>query len=102
MNNVLAIFEFPGDSEDLRRRYDKLLSRVVEVSSARPIIHLAVPVTSGLNIYDVWDSEEVFRSFSENPEFIQVLESFGMSNPKITVYPVHGLEWPVSAIPLYR
>jgi hypothetical protein len=102
MNNVLAIFEFPGDSEDLRRRYDKLLYRVVEVSSARPIIHLAVPVPSGLNIYDVWDSEEVFRSFSENPEFIQVLESFGMSNPKITVYPVHGLEWPVSAIPLYR
>jgi hypothetical protein len=102
MSTVLAIFEFPGDSEDLRRKYDDLLLRVVEVSSARPVIHLAIPVDTGLNVYDVWDSEEVFRSFYENQEFLDVLEAFGMSDPTVSVHPVHNLGWPVSATPMYR
>ena len=102
MSSVLAVFEFPGEPEELRQRYDKLLLRVVEISSARPIIHLAVPVESGLNVYDVWDSEAAFRSFSENPDFLAVLESFAMANPTVTVLPVHNVGWPVSGMPLYR
>jgi hypothetical protein len=102
VSSVLAIFEFTGEIEDLRSRFDGLLHRVVEISSGRPIIHLAVPVPTGLNVYDVWDSETAFRSFSENPDFLDALEAFGMSNPKVTVLPVHNVGWPVSGMPLYR
>ena len=102
MSTVLAIFEFLGDAEDLQERYDELLLRVVEISSARPVIHLAVPVDSGLNVYDVWASESAFRTFSANPDFLQVLETFGMADPKVTVLPVHNVGWPVSGVPLYR
>jgi hypothetical protein len=102
MSAVLAVFQFAGNSADLLDRYDKLLHRVVEVSSARPLIHLAIPVDAGLTVYDVWDSEEVFRSFYDNREFHDVLEQFGMANPTVDVHPVHNLGWPVSAVPLYR
>ena len=37
MGTVMAVFDFHGDTADLTARYDKLLNRVVEVSSARSI-----------------------------------------------------------------
>jgi hypothetical protein len=102
MGTVMAVFDFHGDTADLTARYDKLLDRVVEVSPARPVIHLAVPREYGLMVCDVWDDEGVLRTFVDNPEFHRVLEEFGMPDPQLRIFPVHNLGWPFPELPLYR
>ena len=102
MSTVMAVFDFHGDTADLTARYDKLLNRVVEVSSARPVIHLAVPREYGLMVCDVWDDEAVLRAFVDNPDFHRVLEEFGMPDPQPRIFPVHNLGWPFPELPLYR
>ena len=47
---VLAVYEFHGDSAEMARRYDTVLSKVVAVSSGRPMIHLAVPREFGFMV----------------------------------------------------
>lgn len=102
MGTVLAALDFHGDTEALKECYDKVIHRVVEISPARPIIHLAVPRDYGLMVCDVWDSEEVFRTFQQNPEFRRALSECGLPEPTVRVFEVHSLGWPVSAMPLYR
>jgi hypothetical protein len=99
---VMAVLDFHGDSAELAARYDKAVHDVVAVSSARPIIHLAVPREYGFMVVDVWTSEEALRAFDENPELRRVLREAGMPEFKLRVYPVHNLGWPVEAMPLYR
>jgi len=99
---VLAVYEFHGDSAEMARRYDTVLSKVVAVSSGRPMIHLAVPREFGFMVVDVWSSEPAFRAFDANPEFREVLVECGLPEPKVRVYPVHKLGWPVEVTPLYR
>ena len=100
--SVMAVFEFHGDSEQLAPLYDEVLRKVVAVSPGRPVVHLAVPREFGFMVVDVWSSEAAFRSFEENEDFRQVLRDSGLPEPKIRVYPVHNLGWPVDAMPLYR
>jgi hypothetical protein len=99
---VLAVYEFHGDRTDMTERYDAVLSRVVAVSSGRPVVHLAVPREFGLMVVDVWSSETAFRAFDANPEFRGVLAECGLPEPRVRVYPVHNLGWPVEVTPLYR
>ena len=58
MSSVMAVFDFHGDSDELAARYDTAIHQVVAVSSARPVIHLAVPREYGFMVVDVWSSEE--------------------------------------------
>jgi len=102
MSSVMAVFDFHGDSSDLAARYDDAIHRVVAVSSARPVVHLAVPREYGFMVVDVWNSEEAFRSFERNEDFRAVLADAGLPEPAIRLYPVHNLGWPVEALPLYR
>lgn len=99
---TMAVFDFIGETDELIHSYDELLDDVVAVSSARPLIHLAVPREYGLMVCDVWDTEDVCRRFLENSEFFAVLERHGMPEPRIRTFPVHNLGWPVSTMPLYR
>ena len=89
MGTVMAVFDFNGDTAELTAKYDKLLDRVVEVSPARPVIHLAVPREYGLMVCDVWDDEAVLQAFVDNPDFQRVLREFGMPDPKLRIFPVH-------------
>ena len=102
MSAVMAVLDFHGDSDELAARYDKAVHEVVAVSSARPLLHLAVPREYGFMVVDVWSSEEVLRAFDENDEFRRVLREAGLPESKLRVYPVHNLGWPVEAMPLYR
>jgi hypothetical protein len=102
MSTVMAVLDFHGDSADLAARYDRALHRVVAASSARPLIHLAVPREYGFMVVDVWTSEEVLRMFDENSNIRDVLREVGLPEYKLRVYPVHNLGWPVEAMPLYR
>jgi hypothetical protein len=99
---LMAVYEFHGDSAEMAQRYDTVLSRVVAISSGRPMIHLAVPREFGFMVVDVWSSESAFRTFDANPEFREVLTACGLPEPKVRVYPVHNLGWPVDVTPLYR
>ena len=99
---VMAVLDFHGDSAELAARYDKAVHDVVAVSSARPLVHLAVPREYGFMVVDVWTSEEALRAFDENPELRRVLREAGMPEFKLRIYPVHNLGWPVEAMPLYR
>jgi hypothetical protein len=102
MSSVIAVFDFHGDSETLAAQYDDVLHKVVAVSSARPVIHLAVPREYGLMVVDVWSSEEALRVFERNEDFRRVLRESGLPEPKLRVYPVHNIGWPVDEAPLYR
>jgi quinol monooxygenase YgiN len=99
---VMAVLDFHGESEELAARYDAAIHKVVAVSSARPLVHLAVPREYGFMVLDVWTSEEALRTFEQNEEFRKVLREAGMPEYKLRVFPVHSLEWPVEAMPLYR
>ena len=71
------------------------------MSSARPLIHLAVPREYGFMVVDVWSSEEALRAFESNEEFRRVLREAGLPELELRIYPVHNLGWPVEAMPLY-
>lgn len=99
---VLAVFDFHGDSDELAACYDEVLRKVVAISSGRPIVHLAVPREYGFMVIDVWDSEEAFHVFEQNPDFRRVIAESGLPEFKLRIYPVHNLGWPVDVMPLYR
>ena len=102
VSSVMAVFDFHGDSDELAARYDAAIHKVVAVSSARPVIHLAVPREYGFMVVDVWSSEEALQAFEQNEEFRRVLQDAGLPEPRLRVYPLHNLGWPVDAMPLYR
>lgn len=99
---VTAVFDFRGDTAELTARYDVAVRRVAEVSSARPILHLAIPREYGLMVLDVWSSLAALEQFEGNEEFRSALRAGGLPEPELRVYPVHKLGWPVDAMPMYR
>ena len=100
--SVMAVFDFHGDAEALAPLYDDVLRKVVAVSSGRPLVHLAVPREYGFMVVDVWNSADAFAAFESNEDFRRVLRESGLPEPKVRIYPVHNLGWPVDAMPLYR
>lgn len=102
MSNVMVVFDFRGDTEDLLARYDAILRRVVETASGRPIVHLAVPREYGLMVCDVWTDESAMRRMADDPQIRTLFAEFGLPEPELRVMPVHNLGWPVSEQPLYR
>lgn len=98
----MATFTWTGDTSELRGRYDRVLEHVVEVSPARPLVHLASDIDTGFRVIDVWDNEQVCRAMVDNPAFKETLAEYGLGEVDITIAPVHNLGWPVSAMPMYR
>jgi hypothetical protein len=99
---VTAVFDFHGDTDELAACYDVAVRRVAEVSSARPVVHIAVPREYGLMVVDVWSSFAALEVFESNEEFRAALRDSGLPEPELRVYPVHKLGWPVDAMPMYR
>lgn len=117
MGEVLAAFDFRGDTNALMAGYDKVILRVVEISSARPVVHFAVSREYGLMVCDLWESDEALRTFKQNPrrgaahrlvsraagpEVRTALVECGLLDPTLRVFDIHRLGWPVSAMPTYR
>ncbi|MBS4730325.1 hypothetical protein MSM1_19020 [Mycobacterium sp. SM1] len=102
MGTVLAALDFRGDTDQLKACYDKALLRIVEISPARPLIHLAVPRDYGLMVCDVWDSEDALRAFRQNAQIREAIAASGLPEPTYRVFEIHNLGWPISATPMYR
>lgn len=99
---MLVTFHWKGDSDDLQRRYDDVLNHVVDVSPARPLVHLAAPVDDGFRVWDLWTDEGIARKMVNNPSFRQKLEEYGLDHATIVFVSVHRQGWPVSQSPMYR
>lgn len=102
MGAVMHVLDFHGDTNALKACYDKVLQRIVDISPARPVVHLAVPREYGLMVCDVWDSEDAMRRFQENADIAEAIKESGLPEPKYRVFEIHNLGWPVSVMPLYR
>ena len=99
---VTAVFDFRGDTAELAACYDVAVRRVAEVSSARPVVHIAIPREYGLMVVDVWTSFAALEVFESNEDFRTALRDSGLPEPELRIYPVHNLGWPVDAMPMYR
>lgn len=102
MSNVIVSFHWRGETKDLEERYNRVLDKVVEVSPARPLIHLAVRCDDGFRVYDVWTDRDVARAMFDNPAFRERLAEAGLAEANITVEEVHRIGWPNAASPMYR
>ncbi|WP_432557899.1 hypothetical protein [Granulicoccus sp. GXG6511] len=99
---TLVTFHWKGDSAELQERYNQVLSHVVDVSPARPLVHLAAPVADGFKVFDVWTNEDIARKMVENPAFNLKLQDFGLGEVDIEFTKVHRMGWPISESPMYR
>lgn len=102
MGCVMAVYDFEGDSQELAKRYDEVLRKVVAVSSGRPMIHIAVPREYGFMVVDVWSDEEALSTFQKSDDFQRVLRESGLPEPRLRTYPIHNFGWPVDEVPMYR
>ena len=99
---VTAVFDFRGETAELAACYDVAVRRVAEVSSARPVVHIAIPREYGLMVVDVWTSFAALEVFESNEDFRTALRESGLPEPELRIYPVHNLGWPVDVMPMYR
>src|SRR5215212_5874733 len=90
---VLATFDVKGDTDELLERYDAALPRIIDVSPAKPLSHIAIPSDEGIKIFEVWESEEMLGDFAQNPRFHQVLQETGLPEPEVEVTPAHRFNW---------
>ncbi|MDO5499926.1 MAG: hypothetical protein Q4F67_09630 [Propionibacteriaceae bacterium] len=100
--HTLVTFHWVGDTAELQERYNGVLEHVVEVSPARPLVHIAVPADDGFKVYDLWTDAEIAHQMVDNPAFNLKLADFGLGDPRIEFTTVHRMGWPVSASPMYR
>ena len=102
---MLAIYHWQGVSEELRQRYDAILHHVVDLSPARPLVHLAYSVDDGFQVVDVWTDENICRAMVDNPGFRELLEEHGLGHADIAIRPVQGARlagFPIADVPLNR
>lgn len=101
-DHTLVTFHWIGDSAELQQRYNEVLDHVVEVSPARPLVHIAVPVADGFKVFDLWTDAEIAHKMVDNPAFNLKLEQFGLGDANVEFATVYRLGWPISASPMYR
>ena len=90
---TLAVFDVKGDPSDVLRRYDTLMHRLPGEMPAKPLVHVCVPIETGLRIYDVWPSEAAVQDFAQDPCFQKLICDAGLPAPDVEVRPVHRLNW---------
>ncbi len=82
-----SITHFPGDPDDLGRRYDALLA---EVPSANMRLHLCLRASDGLVVVDTCPSREAFQAFHQTDAFRALRTRHGLPEPdQVEDYPVH-------------
>jgi len=77
----LGIYRLEGDTNQLRRGYERLLELVPHDGMQ---LHVCVTDPGGLWIYDTCPSREAFLSFAASPEFRNALKTAGLPEPKVT------------------
>jgi hypothetical protein len=87
---VAMFMHWPGMTAD---QYDALVARLdLDANpAAGEILHLAALTDEGLEVCDVWQTEQAFQSFLEHRVMPLVQELQLVGEPEIRVVPLHNL-----------
>ena len=82
-----SISHFPGDPDDLVRRYDAMLA---DIPSASMQLHLCLRASDGLVVVDTCPSREAFEEFQAGDVFRALRARHGLPDPdRLDDFPVH-------------
>lgn len=87
---VAMFMHWPGLTAD---QYDTVMARL-ELDANPPaggVLHLAVLTEEGLQVCDVWQTEQAFHGFLEHRLMPVVGELGLLGKPEISVVPLHNL-----------
>jgi hypothetical protein len=90
---ICRIYDVQGGKIE---HYDAVTERIGWDKPGGVHAHIAGPTEGGFTVIEVWDSEEHIDRYMEQGlgEAIQeVLGEAGVSEPKITQFEVHKLDW---------
>jgi hypothetical protein len=87
---VAMFMHWPGVTSD---QYDALMTRLALDANpaAGGVLHLATLTEEGLEVCDVWQTEQAFRSFLER-RMLPVVRELGIAGePEVKIVPLHNL-----------
>jgi hypothetical protein len=76
----LGAYHFDGDAEALLAGHDRLTAQFPPGSFD---LHVCVATERGITAFDACPSGEVFRTFSQSPEFLSAVEAAGLPAPRV-------------------
>ncbi|MEK6275613.1 MAG: hypothetical protein AABM30_09765 [Actinomycetota bacterium] len=77
---IARIMSREGDQQELERQYGIISGRMNELPLADGLkAHIALRTDSGMQIINVWDSEQHADAAMERPEFQEALREAGVS-----------------------
>jgi hypothetical protein len=84
-----SIWRFPGDPEELLRRYDAM---VAEIPAATMRLHLCLRAPDGIVLVDTCPSKEAFEAFAGGESFRALRARHGLPEPEsLEDFPVHAV-----------
>jgi hypothetical protein len=87
---VAMFMHWPGMTSD---QYDSVMARLELDANpaAGGVLHLAAVTDAGLEVCDVWQTEQAFHGFLQQ-RLLPVVGQLGISGePEIEVFPLHNL-----------
>ena len=77
---IARIISREGDQQEFERQYGIISGRMNELPLAEGLkAHLALRTDSGIQIINVWDSEDHADAAMERPEFQEAMQEAGVS-----------------------
>jgi hypothetical protein len=73
-------------------RYDETISRLQAAGAGAPagrLYHVALETDGGIEVFDVWDSQESFEAFGAT--LVPILSELGVDPGQPRVSPVHNI-----------
>jgi hypothetical protein len=87
---VAITMHWPGLTSD---QYDAVMGRLGLDANppAGAVLHVASETDHGIDLFDVWQTEQAFSSFLEQ-RWLPVVSELGITGePQITIVPLHNL-----------
>jgi heme-degrading monooxygenase HmoA len=81
---IARIITREGDQQELERQYGIISGRMNELPLAAGLkTHVALRTDNGIEIINVWESEEQANAAMERPEFQEALKEAGLSRDEM-------------------
>ncbi len=77
----LGKYEFEGDTNDLVKAYDRLMTGIPQESIG---FHICVKRDDGITIYDTCPTAEVFAATARDPLLRDAMVGAGLPEPRVT------------------
>jgi hypothetical protein len=87
---VAMTMHWPGLSSD---QYDAVMAKLGLDANppAGAVLHVATETDHGIDVFDIWQTEQAFNSFLEQ-RLLPVVSELGITGePGITIVPLHNL-----------